>query len=109
MVANVGTTVAILGTGRMGGAMAATLRRNSFDVVVWNRDADKASAVATSIGARVATTAAAASAGAHVVLTSLADDAAVEAVYLDRDGVLDGVPAGATAIDTSTIDPTTTL
>ena len=31
-------TVAVLGTGRMGGAMVGTLRRAGFDVTVWNRD-----------------------------------------------------------------------
>ncbi|MBI4449728.1 NAD(P)-dependent oxidoreductase, partial [Candidatus Uhrbacteria bacterium] len=30
-------SVAILGTGHMGGAMVGTLRRAGFDVAVWNR------------------------------------------------------------------------
>jgi 3-hydroxyisobutyrate dehydrogenase-like beta-hydroxyacid dehydrogenase len=34
------TSVALLGTGRMGGAMVGTLRRSGFDVVTWNRDRD---------------------------------------------------------------------
>ncbi|MDH3250333.1 MAG: NAD(P)-binding domain-containing protein, partial [Acidimicrobiia bacterium] len=30
-------TVRIVGTGRMGGAMATTLQESGFDLVVWNR------------------------------------------------------------------------
>ncbi len=36
------TTVAILGTGRMGGAMARRLAASGFEVVLWNRTRDKA-------------------------------------------------------------------
>lgn len=73
--------VAVLGTGRMGGAMVGTLGRAGFDVVVWNRDASKAEDVARAAGAAVASTPRDAVAGAGFVISSLADDAAVEEVY----------------------------
>ena len=76
------TIVGLLGAGRMGGAMVRTLRGAGFDVVVWNREAAKAHALADSHGAKVAGTASEAAA-ADVAITSLADDAAVEAVYAD--------------------------
>ena len=44
-------TVAVLGAGRMGGAMVGTLRRAGFGVVAWNRDRDKADEVAQRTGA----------------------------------------------------------
>lgn len=91
----------------MGGAMAARLRREGFDVVVWNRDAAKAERVAGRIGAAVAETAASASSRATVVVTSLADDAAVEAVYLGPGGVVEGIAPTAVALETSTVDPET--
>jgi 3-hydroxyisobutyrate dehydrogenase/2-hydroxy-3-oxopropionate reductase len=101
--------VAVVGVGRMGGAMAATLRRAGFEVVVWNRDAAKAERVAGETGARVAATAAAAAGAADVVITSLADDAAVRAAYLGPDGVAAGIRPGAVALDTSTVDPETQI
>src|SRR3954470_21234130 len=100
-------TVAVIGTGRMGGAMAATISRAGFDTVLWNRDPAKAAAVAEACGAPVAATPAEAASKADVVLTSLADDAAVGEVYLGADGVVEGIAAEAVAVDTSTIDPET--
>ncbi len=101
------TSVAVIGTGRMGGAMAATIGRAGFDVVLWNRDAAKAERVAAALGAPVAGSAAEAASKADVVLTSLADDAAVERVYLDAGGVVEGIRADAVGVDTSTVDPRT--
>lgn len=101
------STVAVLGTGRMGAAMAATLGRAGFETVLWNRDGAKAERLAADLGSRVASTPAEAASSADVVLSSLADDAAVERVYLGDSGVIQGIRSGATAIDTSTIDPLT--
>ena len=99
--------MAVIGTGRMGGAMAGTLRRTGFETVLWNRDAAKAERVAEACGATVASSAAEAASKADVVLTSLADDASVERVYLEAGGIVEGIGAGSVALDTSTIDPTT--
>ena len=98
------TTVAVLGAGRMGGAMVGTLRRAGFDVVAWNRDRAKADEVARTTGARIAQTAGEAAAGADVALSSLADDAAVEAVYAEA---LEGFHAGQVVLEMSTIAPET--
>ena len=98
------TTVAVLGAGRMGGAMVGTLRRAGFDVVAWNRDRAKADEVARTTGARIAQTAEEAAAGADVALSSLADDAAVEAVYAEA---LEGFHAGQVVLEMSTIAPET--
>src|SRR3990170_5904932 len=91
----------------MGGAMAATISRAGFDTVLWNRDASKAELVAEALGAPVASSAAEAASRADVVLTSLADDAAVEAVYLDPGGIVEGIGPTAVAIEASTVDPRT--
>jgi hypothetical protein len=85
--------------------MAATISRAGFDTVLWNRDAAKAGRVAEPLGALVASTPAEAAAKADVVLTSLADDAALEAVYLGPEGIVEGIGADAVAVDTSTVDP----
>lgn len=84
--------------------MVRTLRGAGFDVVVWNREAAKAHALADSHGAKVAGTASEAAAAADVAITSLADDAAVEAVYADA---AEGFHTGQVVLEMSTIAPET--
>ncbi|MER5969517.1 NAD(P)-dependent oxidoreductase [Streptomyces sp. NPDC002055] len=66
------TSVAVLGTGIMGAAMARNLCGAGLDVRVWNRTRDKAEPLAAD-GARIADDPAAAVEGADVVLTMLYD------------------------------------
>lgn len=99
--------MAVIGTGRMGGAMASSIVRGGFDVVLWNRDPSKADRLGAALAMPVAPTAAAAASEADVVVTSLADDEALERVYLGDGGVVEGIGSDAVAIDTSTVDPRT--
>jgi 3-hydroxyisobutyrate dehydrogenase len=69
-------TVALLGTGTMGAAMARNLAAAGLPLRVWNRTASRARPLADV--ATVADTAAAAVDGADVVVTMLYDGAAVE-------------------------------
>jgi 3-hydroxyisobutyrate dehydrogenase-like beta-hydroxyacid dehydrogenase len=96
--------VAVLGTGRMGGAMAGTLARSGFEVVVWNRDPEKAEAVAGTSGASVASSPRDAVTETPVVVTSLADDDAVRGVIADA---ADGLRPGQVVCEMSTIAPST--
>src|SRR5215475_3616063 len=98
---------AVIGTGRMGAAMAAKLRAAGAQVVLFNRTADRAQRLAAETGARVAATAAEAAASAPVVLVSLADDQAVIETYQGPDGIAAGVSPGTVVADTSTVDPRT--
>ncbi|MFF4736568.1 NAD(P)-dependent oxidoreductase [Streptomyces sp. NPDC001262] len=66
------TTVAVLGTGIMGGPMARNLARAGLDVRAWNRSRDKAEPLAAD-GVTVADSPAEAVRGAGVVLTMLHD------------------------------------
>jgi 3-hydroxyisobutyrate dehydrogenase-like beta-hydroxyacid dehydrogenase len=100
-------SVAVVGAGRMGSAMAGRLRAADLSVVVYNRTRDKAEAAAENNGATVAPTARDAVAGADVVLVSLADDDAVRAAYAGDDGLLAGVREGVVVCDTSTVAPET--
>src|SRR3990172_9853117 len=100
-------TVAVVGTGRMGSAIAGTLSRAGFPIVLYNRTRPTAETVAQSRGGRVTGSPREAAAGANVVLSSLADDAAVMAAYSGSDGIAAGLREGAVAVDASTIDPAT--
>jgi 3-hydroxyisobutyrate dehydrogenase/2-hydroxy-3-oxopropionate reductase len=100
-------SVAVVGTGRMGGAMVGRLRQAGHHVTVYNRTRPRAAAVAEATGAELAGTAAEAVALADVVLVSLADDAALLDAYRADDGVVAGVRPGTVVLDTSTVHPNT--
>lgn len=87
--------------------MARTLSRAGFDLVLWNRDGTRAEKAAEELGCEVAPTASAAASSAGVVISSLADDRALEDVYLGPGGLVEGLGPGSTAVDTSTVDPDT--
>jgi len=101
------TTIGVVGTGRMGSAMAQALRAAGVEVTLCNRTRATAEALASRIGAMCVTTPAEVAAAADITLTMLADDAAVEAVYRGPDGVLAGARAGGVLVDLSTVTPDT--
>ena len=96
-------TVAVLGTGRMGAAMAGRLARAGTDLVLYNRTRDAAEAVAAATSAKVAATAREAADSAEVCLVSLADDAALLEMYGGDDGLVAGLRPGAVVCETSTV------
>jgi 3-hydroxyisobutyrate dehydrogenase-like beta-hydroxyacid dehydrogenase len=95
--------VAVVGTGRMGAAMARRLVGAGHEVVAYNRTPERAGG----LGARVAGTAREAAENADFVVVSLADDDAVREVYTGPDGIVAGLGEGAVVLDTSTIHPST--
>ncbi|RPF37948.1 NAD(P)-dependent oxidoreductase [Streptomyces sp. TLI_185] len=95
--------LAVIGTGRMGAAMAVRLREAGFAVTAYNRTRAKAEAT----GAAVADTPRQAAAVAEVVLVSLADDTAVRQAYGGEDGIAAGLRAGTVVVETSTVAPET--
>lgn len=86
--------IGFIGLGRMGAAIARRLLDAGFDLIVYNRTPGKVAALA-SAGARVAGSIGEACTGRDVVITMLADDDALDAVALGRDGVRDSLAAGA--------------
>jgi 3-hydroxyisobutyrate dehydrogenase-like beta-hydroxyacid dehydrogenase len=99
--------VAVVGTGRMGAAMAARLAGAGYEVVLYNRTRSRAEQAAQECGGRVVDTAAEAARAADVVLVSLADDPAVQAAYAGADGLVAGLRSGAVVLETSTVAPET--
>jgi len=104
---HVSLRVAVVGTGRMGAAMAGRLAGAGHEVTVFNRTGARADAVAGAHGVAVARTAREAAQAAEVVVVSLADDAAVRAAYGGDDGLVAGLGADTVVADTSTVDPET--
>lgn len=94
--------IAVLGLGLMGGGMARQLLAAGFDVTVWNRSPDKATALGQA-GARIAATPADAAMGADIVVAMLADDDVSRNVWTGEDGALAAMAPGAIAIESSTL------
>ena len=93
--------VAILGTGKMGGAMARRLSSTGHELVVWNRTRDRAEGLGVG---KVAATPAEASATADIVISILTDADAVRAAYLAEDGALKAA-RGQVFVEMSTAGP----
>ena len=77
--------VAILGTGKMGGAMARRLEASGHELTLWNRTRERAEALGVG---RVAATPAEAAEGADIVISMLTDADAVRAAYLGPGGAV---------------------
>jgi 3-hydroxyisobutyrate dehydrogenase len=95
-------SVAFLGLGLMGSGMAGQLVANGFPVAVFNRNPEKAKALAAK-GARIAALPREAAAGAEVIISMVADDSASRSVWLGEDGALAGTGAGTVCIECSTV------
>jgi 3-hydroxyisobutyrate dehydrogenase len=99
--------VGFIGLGIMGLGMARNLLKAGFDLTVWNRTTSKAEGLVAE-GARLAGSPAGLAAECDVIIICVSDTPDVEAVLLDRDGVLQGVQTGALVVDCSTISPSKT-
>ncbi|MFT0876413.1 NAD(P)-dependent oxidoreductase [Rhodopseudomonas sp. G2_2311] len=94
--------VGFIGLGKMGHGMASRLLDAGFDVAVWNRRKAKADDLIRR-GARWADSPAEAARDARAILTMVADDAASQTVWLGPEGAATTAPAGALAIECSTV------
>jgi len=94
-------TIAVLGTGKMGSAIAGRLSDAGFQVVLWNRTRSRAEALGFG---RVEDTPASAVRNADLVVSSLTGPEAVRATYLGPDGAL-AAGAGQHFVEMSTAGP----
>ncbi len=90
--------------GRMGTEMAGRLLKQGHEVTVWNRTAAKTKLLADA-GAKVAATPAELATRSELILTILTDAAAINAIYLGKDGLLEGAVSGKLFVEMSTVRP----
>src|SRR5919112_2016149 len=95
-------TIAVLGTGIMGAAMARNLLAAGMEGRVWNRTREKAEPLADE-GARVADTPTDAAEGAGFVLTMLADADTVAQAAGGEDSALSALPDDGVWLQMSTV------
>ncbi|HIC70036.1 MAG TPA: NAD(P)-dependent oxidoreductase, partial [Candidatus Latescibacteria bacterium] len=97
--------IGFIGLGIMGAPMALNLLNAGYSLKVYNRtDRPRVQEVVDAGAERVASPQDAAG-GCGVVITMVTDTPDVEAVILGDDGAINGVAAGSTVIDMSTISP----
>src|SRR5438132_7480484 len=94
--------IGIVGTGRMGTAIALRLLDNGHDVTVWNRTADKTKTAADA-GALVAATPAALAQTSDKIISMLTNATAMQTVYSGNEGLLSGNVADKLFVEMSTV------
>jgi 3-hydroxyisobutyrate dehydrogenase len=94
-------TLAMLGLGAMGTAMARTAQRSGVPLVVWNRDPAAGKSFAE-MGVEVAPSVADAVAGADVIITMVTNADAVRSIAMEQ-GLVDALRPGAVWAQMSTI------
>lgn len=95
--------VGVIGLGNMGNALAVNLVQDGYEVLVFDSDRERATAL-ESAGA-VAATGLSDLAACDVVVTSLPNDDALGAVALGAAGLIAVLAAGAVHVSTSTVSP----
>ena len=95
------TRVAVLGTGKMGSALARRLAESGFEITLWNRTRSRAEEVGVG---HVAATPADAVRAADVVISSLTGPDAVRATYSGPQGALSAA-GGQLFVEMSTAGP----
>ena len=99
--------IGFVGTGNMGGPMAANLLGAGHELVVHTRTQKRAQALLDN-GASWADSPADAAKGRDVVFTCLPGPQDVESIVLGENGVRDGIEPGSVYVDTTTSSPSTT-
>ena len=97
--------VGFIGLGIMGSRQAASLRREGFDLTVFNRTRERAEEWASAHGGHVAGSPREVAERSEVVVTMVVDGEQVEQMLLGDDGAVAGARPGTLFIDTSTIGP----
>lgn len=96
-----GQTIGFIGLGLMGRPMCRNLMAAGADLVVWNRSEGPRQEMADA-GAQVADSAADVIERAHIIILMLADTPAVEAMLMNRGGLVERLRPGRLIIDMGT-------
>jgi 3-hydroxyisobutyrate dehydrogenase len=101
--------IGFIGLGNMGVPMVKNLAKAGYDVMVYNRTAEKAYAVQAETGVKVAERATDLVQNADLIISMLTNDAAVKEIYEGPEGLFQAVKTeGLIIVDMSTVSPETT-
>lgn len=97
-------TLGWAGLGNMGQPMSRRLLESGYQMVVYNRSAEK-TGTAAGLGARVASSPAELGSLVDITFTMVADSAALESIAMGSGSILEGANPGSILIDMSTVSP----
>ena len=97
--------VGFIGLGIMGSRQAASLRREGFELTVYNRTRERADEWAAEHGGDVAGSPREVGESSDIVITMVVDGPQVEELLLGENGAAAGAKAGTLFVDMSTIGP----
>ena len=98
--------IGFIGTGLMGGRMAANLIDNGYELIVWNRTKSKTDKLVEK-GAEWGGTPANTASESDMLITMLSEPKVVVKMAIGDDGFLDALRPGKLWMDCSTVDPGT--
>ncbi len=101
--------IGMIGIGLMGHGIASNLVKHGHQLTVLEHAGNQPLDALLAAGAKTATTPKAVAADAELVILCVTGSPQVEAVLLGDDGVLAGLPKGATVVDCSTAVPSSTV
>ncbi len=101
--------IGMIGIGLMGHGIASNLLKHGHRLTVLEHPGNQPLDVLLSAGAGTCHTAREVASGSALVIICVTGSPQVEAVLLGDDGVLKGLPAGATVVDCSTAVPSSTV
>lgn len=101
--------IGMIGIGLMGHGIASNLVKHGHSLTVLEHAGNQPLDALLAAGAKTATTPKAVAADAELVILCVTGSPQVEAVLLGDDGVLAGLPTGATVVDCSTAVPSSTV
>ncbi len=101
--------IGMIGIGLMGHGIASNLVRHGHQLTVLEHAGNQPLDALLAAGATTAATPKAVAAGAQLVILCVTGSPQVEAVLLGDEGVLAGLPQGATVVDCSTAVPSSTV
>lgn len=99
--------IGFIGLGAMGGPMAKNLLKAGYALTVYDLVGDRMTPLVKD-GASAASSCKEVAANSQIIITMVRSSLHAKEAILGKDGVMDGVGAGAILIDMSTIDPVTT-
>jgi 3-hydroxyisobutyrate dehydrogenase-like beta-hydroxyacid dehydrogenase len=96
--------IGFIGLGLMGSRLARRLHSTGWNIRAWNRSPQPAADISKD-GVAIAQSVPDLVANSDAIISSLANDAAVQSVYLDKGGVLSEAKPGTVILEMSTISP----
>jgi len=96
--------IGFIGLGLMGSRLARRLHSTGWNIRAWNRSPQPAADISKD-GVAIAQSVPDLVANSDTIISSLANDAAVQSVYLDKGGVLSEAKPGTVILEMSTISP----